>query len=465
MRKLLSLSVSMLAMAALAGCTVGPDYKGPQGAAAVPPPASFARAGETTAQAPQLAKWWTALGDPVLDGLEAKALAANPNLGAALARVQQARAGLRLDKTNDLPKVGAMGAGLIADLPGNQLGGSLSYYNAALDAQWEIDLFGGQRRKVEASVANAQAAEAKLADAQVSLTAEVAQTYINLRDRQQRLALGQQMLEVSQQALALTKARLAQGVGTQSDAERSTRAVEDAAAALLPLQAERDAYLNALAVLLGEAPGALDASLAALKPIPLPPAELAVGDPASLIQRRPDLRAAERQLAASTAKIGVADAARFPKLKLTGFLGLGGSKLEDIFDPSSMALLAAPQLSWNFLDFGGNSARLAQAKAARDEASEQYRGAVLQALRDAEDSLARYGAARAQAASKGRSAASATQSAQLAGQRFAAGTISRLALLDAERERLTAQQASVQAVASMSAQYVTLQKSLGLGWD
>jgi len=197
----------------------------------------------------------------------------------------------------------------------------------------------------------------------------------------------------------------------------------------------------------------------------MPPAEVAVGDPAALLQRRPDVRAAERQLASATAKIGVAEAAKFPRLSFMGLIGIGGSKPGDLFDLGNISAIAAPQLSWNFLDFGRNAARVGQAEGARDEAAAQYRGAVLGALRDAEDSLSRYAARRLTVASAARSLATADRSARLMRQRFDAGTATLIDVLDAERQRVSAEQALSQATAAMTADYVALQKALGLGWS
>lgn len=466
--------LAILPLVALAACTVGPDYAGPSSAGAVRPGAAFIRAADgTSIAAPTVAQWWSALGDTTLDELERRALAANPNVQVAEARLKQARASLRLERANALPSANAQATYLHAQLPGIDLGQSggggggstaLNFYNVGFDASWEIDLFGGQRRKVEAARASIGAAEASVADAQVSLTAEVAQAYINLRDRQQRIVLARDSAERQRAMLALTRQREAAGTASALDVDRLQGLVEQSDAAILPLAAERDAYLNALAVLAGEAPGALDAILAEKRAVPLPPAEVAIGDPTALLQRRPDIRAAERQLAAATAKIGVAEAAKFPRLSFMGLIGIGGTKPGDIFDLGKLSALAVPQLSWNFLDFGRNAARVGQAEGARDEAAAQYRGAVLGALRDAEDSLSRYAARRQTAASAARSLAVASRTTTLMRQRFDAGTATLIDVLDAERQRVAAEQSLSQATAAMTADYVSIQKALGLGW-
>lgn len=467
-----------LPLLGLAACTAGPDYHGPEAAKPASPGTQFARAPDgTRTEAPAAATWWTALGDPTLDALETRALAANPGVAAAEARVRQARASLRSERASALPSANASAIYLHATVPGVDLGNSdesdqsgggsqsLNFYNLGFDASWEVDLWGGKRRGVEAARAQLGAAQANVADAQVSLTAEIAQAYVNLRDRQQRITLAQEALARQREMLRLTEQRHARGTTSALELERQRDLAEQGDAALLPLSAERDAYLNALATLAGEAPGALDAMLAAPTPVPLPPAEVAMGDPAALLQRRPDVRAAERQFAAATAKIGVAEAARFPSLSFMGLIGIGGTSPGDLVDLDTLAAIAMPRLSWSFLDFGRNAARVGQAEGARDEAAAHYRQAVLDALRDSEDALSRFGARRLSVASAARSKASADRTAALMRQRFDAGTATRIQLLDAERQSLSAAQALTQGTAAMTADYIALQKALGLGWQ
>lgn len=418
----------------------------------------------------------------MLDELEQRALAASPTIEVAQARIKQARASLREERANALPTTGASALYLHADIPGTSLGESqsgdsgdssggsggstaLNLYNLGFDASWEIDLFGGKRRGTEAARASLGAAEANLADTQVTLSADVAQAYVNYRDRQHRIALGEDLIAKQRQMLSLTQQRERGGTASQLDVERMRNLVEQSVAQLLPLKAERDAYLNALAVLAGEVPGTFDAMLAQPRAIPLPPATVAVGDPAALLQRRPDIRKAERDLAAKTAKIGVAEAARFPKISFMGMIGIGGTSPGDMFDLDNLSAIAAPQLSWSFLDFGRNAARVHQAEGARDEASAQYRGTVLEALKDAEDALAQYGAQRQVVASAARTQSSADRAASLMRQRFNAGTATLIDTLDTERQRAASEQSLAQATAGMTNGYIALQKALGLGWQ
>lgn len=458
----------------LSACTAGPDYAGPPdlGSAATPG-AQFVRGADAVrADQPALAQWWTALGDPVLDDLESRALAGNPGVAAAQARVRQARSSVALERANRLPSVGGTGMYAHAQLPGIDLGSgsssdstALDFFNLGLTANWELDLAGGQRRTVEAASAQAQAAEASVADAQVQLTAEVAQAYVNLRERQQRLALLAQQRDLQQQATGLAQQRLAAGTAPATLVDQARIAAERTGADIATARIEHDAYLNALAVLTGAAPGALDAQLAAVQAVPLPPAQVAVGDPGSLLARRPDVRAAERAIAAATARIGVAEAARYPRISFMGILGLGGTSPADLLDLDNLAAIALPQIQWNFLDLGRNNARAGQAQAARDEAEAKYRQAVLNALRDAEDSLARFGRQRELVAAMARIADATAHAAELTRQRYEAGVIPRADALEAERQALVARQGLQTATAVLTGSYVAVNKALGLGWD
>ncbi|PTD19009.1 efflux transporter outer membrane subunit [Sphingomonas fennica] len=465
---LLPLSIALLA----AGCTMGPDYAGPQPlAAAKAPGAAFARADTGFSAEAPLARWWESLHDAVLDDLVRQALAANPDARVAEARLRQARSALRLERANGSPNVNAQAVYAHAHLPGVDFGGegdsgdtNLNLYNLGFDASWEIDLFGGQRRKVEAARAEAEAAGARLADAQVSLSAEVAQAYVNLRDRQERIALSRQSITMLEQMVDLARQRRDRGTASQLDVDRLEGQLEQAKADVAGLDAEQDAYLDELATLTGAAPGTLDARLRTPGALPLPPAAIAIGDPAALIRRRPDIRAAERTLAADTAKIGAAKAARFPRLSLMGIIGIGGTSFSDLTHLDDFAAIAAPQLSWSFLDFGRNKARVGQAEGVRDEAEAQYQGAVLAALRDAEDALSRFRNRRIAVATLARAEALATRTAGLSRDRYRAGTITLTDLLDAERQQLAARQRLSAAKAGLTGDFIAIQKALGAGW-
>src|SRR5450830_107864 len=466
----LSLPLSLTLAAVLSACTLGPDYQGPPAAAPhATESGKFVRGGDTALlQTDPLNHWWEGLSDATLNNLVQRALEANPNLSIAKARLQQSRAALNLEQANAMPSGGASALAANVRLPALTSGGSstkANLYTLGFDATWEIDIFGGHKRSIQAASANAEAAEASMADVQVSLTAEVANAYINLRDRQQRIALGAQSLAMQVQMLTLTRQRLDRGTASNMDLLRVQNQLDATRADLLPLRADQESYLNQLATLVGEEPGALDATLGATAALPLPPATVAIGDPTALLRHRPDIRAAERTLAADTAKIGQAEAARYPSLKLIGVIGLGGTQASDLTKLDDFSSIAAPMLSWNFLDFGRNAARVTQAEEVRNEAEMKYRQTVLDALRDAEDALSRFRHGRISVATLARSKASADQAVKLAQQRYQAGTTNLIDVLDTTRQQMSAQQNLVQAEANLTRSFVAIQKALGLGWN
>ena len=453
--------------ATLAGCKVGPDY---HGAPAVAPNASHATAfhrapQEITSTAPAVAAWWESLADPQLTRLIETALAQSPDVRAAVARLKQSRAGLREQQRNELPKTSASAAYLHARLPSTSLGlGSVGLYNIGFDATWEIDLFGGTRRAIEAASAEAEAVDADLADTHVQLSAEVAQAYIDLRDRQQRIALVRQSAELEQQVLTLTQQRRAQGVASDLDVERIRTQVENTRATMIPLDAQITESLDQLAVLTGKEPGALDAELASVGPLPRLPETVAVSDPAAMLKQRPDIRAAEWRLVSSNAQIGEQEAGWFPKLTLLGDLGFSAANPGHLVRTDNFMWIGAPLLQWNALDFGRTQAKVDQAKAGFEEAEAKYESTVLGALRDANVALSRYGHQRDNVVSLRNVEASATRAATLTQQRYRAGTTSALDWLDTERTRFSAEQSRIAGDAELIKDYVALQKSLGLGW-
>jgi NodT family efflux transporter outer membrane factor (OMF) lipoprotein len=459
----------LAAVCAISACTVGPDYAGaPQVAPDAARAANFVRApavGVVSTRAPS--QWWLALNDPQLNTLIDAALAHNPDIHAAQARLRESRAQLQHEKANGMPKGTVDAAALRMRQPSissSSGGGPLQLYTAGFDATWEIDLFGGTRRAVEAATAEADAVDADLADMQVSLAAEVAQAYVDLRDEQQRLTLAQRSAEIEQRMLTLTQQRRAHGTAADVDVERLTTQVENTRATLTPLDEQVEASLDQLAVLTGQAPGALDQELSALRPMPALPASVPVGDPASMLQQRPDIRAAERRLASSNAQIGEHKADFFPKVTLFGDIGYTAANPGHLLRKNNFSWIGAPYLQWNVLDFGRTLSSVHGAEASRNEADAKYTHTVLAALQDANTSLSRYGHQREHLATLQQVQASADRSARLMRQRYTAGTSSLIDLLDTQRTQFSAQQNVVAGQAELLKDFVSLQKSLGLGW-
>lgn len=470
-------SLLLAAPLLLAACTVGPNYAGPPKSAPVAEQRGAFLRGDSSMRADEpAARWWEALGDPVLTGLVDDALANAPTVAAATARIDQARAQLSATRTAVLPTLSTSFTAPHISLPAGTLGGlgggngtggrtDSQSYSLGFDASWEIDLFGGRRRQAEAAGARVGAAEAALADAQVALSAEVARAYIGLRTRQAAQAAGARIVALDAQRIALAEARLQGGTAPAQPLEALRSEAARDATDLATAGAEATVLRDQLALLTGREPGALDTTLAAPAPIPLPPAEVAVGDPARLLRSRPDVRRAERLLAAANADVGAKIAERFPKISFLGLLGLGGPSIGQVFDPASLIGIALPRISWTLFDGGRAASNVRAARGAFAEAEANYRQAVLAALQDAESSLTRFGAQRVALGNALAAEAAVNRSGALQRQRADAGTARRSDALDAERSGLQAALASASARAELATGFVAVEKALGLGWS
>ena len=461
--------LTVLMAGTLAACAVGPDYKGPP--IVKEQNTRFVRG--SAVEGPQVPdpKWWLQLHDPLLSDLIERALKSSPSVDVATARLREARATLASERAKELPSTGASAAYLRAHGLTSALGaapesasGDTNIYAIGFDATWEIDLFGAHRRAVEGAAASLEGSRANLRDVFVSLSSEVAQAYIQLRDAQERLRLTKRSVEIERQLLDLMRRRRAAGVASELDVARLANQLDTTQAALQPLEAEVTEQMDKLALLTGDVPGSLDQELTAPTAVPLPPTATPVGDPEGMLRRRPDIAAAERKLAQQTALIGQDIAALFPKLTLLGDLGFTAPTPRTLFNGGSFTYVAAPILQWTPLDFGRNKAKIDQAKFSRDEAEADYRRTVLAALQDAESALNRYGRQRNSVTDYAKALDSAERVYNLTEVRLRAGTASTTDLLDADGRRLQAQISYQQAVAKLSTAFVAIQKSLGLGW-
>lgn len=457
----LSLFASMVLLSA---CAVGPDYKTP---VAAPVVLQNAPAGAFSTANPE-AQWWKAFNDPVLDGLIAQALAGNLDIKIAVARVAEARALFKDARLDQLPRVTADGTYVKSDQqqPGsNGQRVESETYQAGFDAGWEIDLFGRVRRGVESARAEAGAAQADLRDAQVTIAAEVARTYLELRGAQARLAVATRNLDTQRETLRLTQVRYNAGAGSPIDvasAQARLNATEAAIPALIT--AEKRANYR-LCVLTGQRPGALDAALAARQAEVTPLiAALPIGDAADLLRRRPDVQAAERRLAAQTAQVGVATADLFPRVRVTGFVGFLSGTASGFGDSASQAWSVAPSVTWPALDLGGARQRLKAAEARNDAALANYDQTVLAALEDLENALVGYRQQQAQLVSLTNQAAASRRAAELARIQYKEGGIDFLVLLDAERTLLAAEDSLTVAETGVNTNVVAIYKALGGGW-
>jgi multidrug efflux system outer membrane protein len=462
MNKLAVLVAGSLALA-LAACAVGPDYHAP-----TPQPAVVKNADTPAflARSPE-AQWWQEFADPELDALEHRALAANLDLEVAYDRVKAARAVFVESDLDHAPHV-RLDAGY-SNSDEQEPGFGTQRYKApsdslGFDASWEIDLFGRVRRSVQAARADLGAEQANYEDSQVTVAAEVARNYFELRGAQKRLEVARRNLDSELKTQELTELLDQTGRGSELDVERSRARSKATEAAIPPLQAAERQSGYRLAVLLGQRPGTLDEEL---KPAPVATyaKSLPVGDVAALLRQRPDVRAAERQLAAATARVGVAKADLFPRLNVSGFVGFLSGDLGRLFDTSSgsdgRAWSVAPTLSWAAFDLGSVRARLRASRAQSDAVAATYEKAVLTALEDTENSFLAYNTRQTQLKSLVEQATASRHAAELADIRYREGAADFLVLLDAQRTELDAEDAVAQAQTQVNVSVVAIYKALG----
>ncbi|WP_241241774.1 efflux transporter outer membrane subunit [Sphingobium algorifonticola] len=454
---------------ALSACAVGPDYRPPASL-----PADQARLAElsgTTAvtDAPAATQWWHLFEDPALDRLVAKALAHNTDLRVAAANVRRARGLLSEARAAALPTTTTSGqftrSRNVVNFGQGLTGFTQEVYTAGLDASYELDLFGGVRRSIEASRGDIGAAEAALDAARVSVAAETALTYANACATGAQAQVARDTLALQEKTLDLTRRLLAGGRNTQRDVDQSVVLVEQARAQAAGFEAERRASLYALAVLTGEPPASFDAAAAACVTPPAVRAPIAVGDGQALLARRPDVRQAERQLAADTARIGVATAALYPSISLLGSVTTTGLSPSDLGTSDSFGYSVGPLISWNFPFSGAARARVRQNKAIAEGSLASFDKAVLTALQETEQALARLKGAIEREEALSRALKASESAAFIAEKRFGAGSDSFLQLLDAQRSRADARAAYADAQAARAESQVALFKALGGGWE
>ncbi len=475
--------VASVASLMLAGCLVGPDYVVPT--TPVPPRYSAVASEATDAgaadPAPALAQWWRAFKDPLLDGLIASALADNLDIRSAGVRIQRARAQLEGADAELFPSVSATGSyqryripDALRDLAsqqqapvteGFQVPKTLKAYRAGFDASWELDWWGGTRRAIQAAQAAAEAAWFARRGAVVSTLAEVGNEYASLRATQARVAIAQRRQASEEQLLALTRDRQQHGFASDLESAQARAQLETTRAQLPPLQAQSMQHIHALAILLGRLPESMEQELGASSSTLVAPPEVPVGLPSTLLANRPDIRQADRQLAAATAQVGVATARRLPSLSLTAGAGYASGALKDLLKADSRSWNESVSLTAPLLDFGRLAANQDEARAAMVEASLQYRQTVLRAFQDVEDGLQAHTAARL----RQQSLSAANDAGRLALQRsteqFKAGLASYLAVLDADRSLAAAEDQLALADQTQIQQLIRVYKALGGGWQ
>ncbi len=462
------------ALVLLAGCTVGPNYHPPT----VKAPAQWGAplTNGISSQDSQAGAWWKCFHDPKLDSLIERAVATNLDLRIAESRVRQARAQLGFAHADYGPTVGASGSYSRQRQSENQpIMGDLSipssvpfendYYQAGFDASWEIDLFGGKRRAVQAATAELTAVKYGQRDVLVTLLSEVARNYVQTRGAQRQLAILQDQIRAQEETVAITQSRVEHGAATELDLQRALALLATIQSQAPPIETAIQASIHRLGVLLAQPPNALQEELSATAPIPAAPPEVPIGLPSDLLLRRPDVSRAERQLAAETARIGQVKAELFPKFFLTGAAGLASVSASDFFSSASRMWSIGPTVQWRIFDSGRVRASIQAQTAVKDQVALSYEQIVLVSLEDVENALVAYAKEQEHRQLLERAVTANEKAAELANQRYTKGLGNYLNLLDAQRALYVSQDELVRSESNVTLNLVALYKSLGGGWD
>ncbi len=458
--------LSLWILFAATGCMkVGPNYvppetKFPSQWPAVPDPA-FAVEEE------MIRTWWTVFEDPLLTRLVDEAAEGNLDLKTAVARVREARARLDFAAGGYFPGVDADGSVIrqrTSENVGLRAGETLTFYRAGVDAGWEIDLFGRISRSVEAAAADYEASEEDRGDVLVSLFGEIATNYLTVRTLQARLASTLGNIESQKEVLELTQSRFRYGLATGLDVAQAEDVLASSQAQVPPLRSELNQAMNNIALLVGKAPGSLREELMEKEDIPLPHTAVAVGLPADLLRQRPDVRRAERQLAAQTARIGVATADLYPAFSLLGTLGLESIDAGDFLTAGSRFYSLGPRLRWSIFDGGRIRSLIRVADAQTEQALHQYEQTILRAMSEVDNAMFAYVEEQKRLEALERSVEASRRTLSLAVELYREGLRDFQSVLDAQRSLFNQENQLAQSRGSVAINLVSLYRVLGGGW-
>jgi NodT family efflux transporter outer membrane factor (OMF) lipoprotein len=451
----------------LAGCATGPNYVPP----AMPASSAGALIGSATSAISTdkiQADWWKLYDDPALNGLVADALTANTDIRVAIAHLEKARAALRGVRSDSLPQGSLDASGgyrrlpEIQTLPGEDRESGI--VDGGVSVSYEVDLFGRVKRSIEAARGDVGVASADVDAVRIAVVADTTRAYIDAASSAHRLAVAKRSVELLDQSLRLTSKRVEAGRATKLDTLRIGSVRDNQAAQIPAIEAERQAALFRLATLTGRTPAELPASAGERQDPPMIGQPIPVGDGAALLKRRPDVRAAERRLAAATARIGVATADLYPKISLGGSIGQTSMGFSDLFTGGPLRFLVGPLISWN-LNPSATRARIAGATADSHAALAQFDGAVLQALEETETALSAYSKALQQREKLASARDQADAAARIVRARQREGTVDFLVVIDAERTAADADGELARADAQVADTQISLFKALGGGWE
>lgn len=444
---------------ALGGCASLTAHPGAVPELAVP--AQWSAAPQAS-NATSLADWWLRFNDPLLSSLVTQALQANTTVRSAQAALAQARALRDVASANMGPTVGASVSAQRSKSGDNPAGNS---FRAGFDASWEPDVFGGKRAGLSASEAEALASQASLADTQVSVAAEVAVAYLQLRGSQARLAIARSNLESQQETLQITDWRVQAGLTTSLELSQARTNTEQTLAQIPVLETSVAQTQHALAVLTGQPPTALQAQLGPVAAVPAPSDDLVLSIPAATLRQRPDVRAAEQKISAALARVSQADAARYPSFQISGSLGLSAIALSSLTGGGSLVSALLGSVSVPLFNGGAARAQVRSQEAGLEQARIAYQAVVLNALQEVEDALVSLRGNRERLQRLRNASESAQQAALLATQRYNSGLVDFQTVLDTQRSLLSTQDSVASTQAELSADHVRLYKALGGGWQ
>ena len=456
--------IALVACSSLWACSVGPDYVRPE--LAVPSTWQEASAGDSS---PDLHRWWTTLGDSHLDGLVDRALAGNLDLRQAVSRVDEARALYTVAASARFPLIDAQGdidhqrASENAIAPGT--GESDTAYDIGVAASWEVDVFGRVRRSVESAEAGMEASEEERRDVLLAVCAEVAATYVDIRTFQHRLQVAYANLDSQREIVELTQARFDDGIASGLDLAQAESVYAETRTELPTIELLLDQSFNRLSVLLGENPGSVRQLLTIFWALPEPPDRLDAGLPVDLVRRRPDIRQAERELAAATARIGIAKADLYPRFTLLGTFAFDSSDVGTLFNGASRAYSVGPAVRWNVFDAGRIRGFIHAEEARTQQALAHYEQTVLQALSEVENALIAFSRLRDEEEGVIDAVRASTRSLDLATELYKDGLADFQNVLDAQRTVLRFQDRLVITEGAILQSVIQLYRALGGGWE
>ncbi len=460
---------ALVSMAGIAGCrAIGPDYERPD----IETDAQWAASSDeafNSADPEQIQAWWKELNDPVLDDLVGRAFISNLDVASAVQRVRQSAAlrGVAAgERFPDLDGSGSYSAERQGQngFPGLAEPAEFDSFALGLEFGWELDVWGRVRRSIEAADADLAATVEDLHDVRLLLAVEVVSEYVGLRTAQKRLEVANRNIEIQSRSLEITTTRFENGAAPRLDVAQAQTNLANTEAEFPSLEADLRERILRLSVLLGENPTALLDELHAPGEIPDPPEAIAVGIPADVLRRRPDVRSAERRLAAEVARIGVELGDLYPRFSLSGSLQLNSTNASSLFSSDSLGYGIGPAFTWSLFDGGRQRGEVRAQRAAADIAALTYRSTVLEALEDVEGAMFRHARQIERTEAFERASESAAQSAELSRQLYLEGRSDFQNVLDSERELFAAQDSLILSLADVTNTYVTLQRSLGAGW-